>query len=141
MVWSFQPQGLAHHLWPLCAPSACKWCGHCNHKAWLTICDLFVPHQYVSGMVISTTRPDTLFMPCLCLISWSVVWSFQPQGLAHHVWPLCAPSDCKWCGHFNHKAWLTICGPVVPHQIVSDVVISTTRLGSPFVAPLWPIRQ
>ena len=120
-MWSFQPQGMAHHLWPLCAPSGCKWHDHFNCKAWLTICDLFVPHQYVSGMVISTTRPDTLFMPCLCLISWSVVWSFQPQGLAHHVWPLFTPSGCKWRCHFNNRVWLTIYGLFV-HQTVSVII-------------------
>ena len=67
-----------------------------------------------------------------------MVWSFQPQGLAHHLWPLCAPSASKWCGHFNHKPWFTICGPFVPHQGVSGVVISTSRPGSPFVASLCP---
>jgi hypothetical protein len=63
-----QPQGLAHYLWPLCAPSGCKWCGHFNNKAWLTICGLFVSHQYVSGVVISTTRPDSPFVASFCPI-------------------------------------------------------------------------
>ena len=129
-MWLFQPQGLAHHsglfvchqdvsgvvisttrpgspFWPLCMPSVCKWCGYFNHKAWLTI------------------------LASLCAIRMYVVWLFQPQGLAHHsglfvchqivsgvaisttrpgspFWPLCVPSVCKWCGYFNHKAWLTI---------------------------------
>ena len=157
MVWSFQPQFQAHYLWPLCAPSVCKCCGHFNHKAWLTICGLYMPHQRVSVVVISTTRPGSPFVASLCPhqdvgglvisttrpgspflaslypISLYVVWSFQPQFQAHYLWPLCAPSVCKCCGHFNHKAWLTICGLFVPHQDVSVVVISTTRPGSPFI--------
>ena len=75
-------------FWPLCVPSGSKWCGYFNHKAWLTIlaslCAIFVCHQVVSGVVISTTGPGSPF------------------------WPLCVPSVCKWCGYFNHKAWLTI---------------------------------
>src|SRR6202790_4678162 len=130
MVCSSQPHGLAHHsglfvchqrvsgvlisttrpgspFWPVCVPSASKWCAHFNHKAWLTI------------------------LASLCAISKYVGCSFQPQGLAHHsglfvchqvvsgvlisttwpgspFWPFCVPSASKWCAHLNHKAWLTI---------------------------------
>jgi hypothetical protein len=45
---------------------------------------LFVWHQHVSGVVFSTTRPGSPF------------------------WLPCVPSASKWCGYFNHKAWLTI---------------------------------
>ena len=155
MVWLLQPNGLAHHS------------------------GLFVCNQYVSGVVISTTRPGSPFvLASLCAISMQVVWLFQPQGLAHHsvlfvchqyvsgvvisttrpgspFWPVCVPSGCKWCGYFNqmawltilassvckwcgyfnHKAWLTILASFVCHQVVSGVVISTTRPDSPF----WPL--
>ena len=35
---------------------------------WLTICGLFVPHQGVSGVVISTTRAGSPFVASLCPI-------------------------------------------------------------------------
>ena len=47
------------------------------------------------------------------------------------------PSVGKWCGYFNHKAWLTISGLFVCHQEVSGVVFSTARPGSPF----WPLCE
>ena len=50
----------------------------------LVIFNHFVCHQIVSGVVISTTRSGSPF------------------------WSLCVPSGSKWCGYFNHKAWLTI---------------------------------
>src|ERR1700676_2906419 len=117
-------------FWPLCVPSACKWCAHFNHKAWLTllaslcaismyvVCSfqpqglahhsgLFVCHQQVSGVLISTTRPGSPFWPLVCHQGVSGVYISTTRP-GSPFWALCVPSACKWCAHFNHKAWLTI---------------------------------
>ena len=50
----------------------------------LFIFNIFVYHQIVSGVVISTTQSGSPF------------------------WSLCVSTACKWYGYFNDKAWLTI---------------------------------
>ena len=129
MVRLFQPHGPAHHsglcvchqyvsgvvisttrpgsqLWCHCVPSACKWCGYFNHKAWPTILASLCA-QGVSGVVISTTRSGSPLWPLVChqgvsSVVISTTWPGSP------LWPFCVSSVCKWCGYFNHKAWLII---------------------------------
>ena len=72
---------------------------------------LFVGHQGVSGVVISTTRPGSPF------------------------WDLCVPPGCKFCGYFNHKVWITLLVSLCAIRDVSGVVISTTGPG----LPSWPL--
>src|SRR6202790_223534 len=121
----FQPQGLAHHS------------------------GLFVCHQRVSGVLISTTRPGSPFWP-LSVPSGCKWCAHFNHKAGSPFWPLCVPSACKWCAHFNHKAWLTllaslcaismyvVClfqpqglahhsGLFVCHQVVRGVLFSTSR--------------
>ena len=65
------------------------------------------------------------------------VWENPTCGLPV-LNPICAPLGSKWCGHFNHKAWLTFMNPLCS-SASKWLVISTTRSGSPFVALLCPI--
>jgi hypothetical protein len=83
VVWLFQPKGLAHHS------------------------GLFLSHQYVSGVAISTTRPGSPFWPLFVPLGskWSGYFN-QKSWLT--ILAFCVPSGCKWYGHFDHKAWLTI---------------------------------
>ena len=114
-------------FWPLCVSSVCKWCSYFNHMAWLTILasvchqtvssvqpqgpayhsGLFMYHQEVSGVVMSTTRPGSPFWP-LCVLSGSKWYGYVNTRPGSPFWPLYVPSDSKWCGSFRHKAWLTI---------------------------------
>ena len=71
-------------IWTFSMPLGSKWLWLCQPQGLTHHCGVFMCHQFVSGVVISTTRPGSPF------------------------WPLCVPSVCKWCGYFNHKAWLTI---------------------------------
>jgi hypothetical protein len=110
VVCLFQPQGLAHHS------------------------SLFVCHQHVSGVAISTTRPGSPFWPFVCHqdVSGVVISTTRPglpflpllchQGVSGLVISTTRPGSPFW--------------PFVCHQDVSGVVILITRPGLPFL-PLF----